>query len=171
MKYYLDANYALKIKYPDKIIAYMNRLHDLGLEAYEDPIDADFGTYRYIQERVRVKLMIDERARTPQAVMRVVQERCARMINVHANWSGGFQPGLRKAAIAALGGVTTMIGSTVYLGPGSAAYQTLSSVLPLEAPCEQLFNEFQSNTFAVADPYELRDGRYFIRDAPGLGGG
>lgn len=169
VRYYMDANYALKVKDPDRIVEYMNRLADLGLETYEDPIDADFSVYRYIQERVRVKLMIDERARTPKAVLRVIEARCARMVNIHANWAGGFQPALRKAAVAYAGGLATMIGSTWYLGPGSAAYQTLSSLLPIATPCEQLFNEVESDTTAVSDPYEIRDGKSFIPDRPGLG--
>lgn len=170
VRYYMDANYALKITEPDEVIAYMNRLYELGLEVYEDPLDADFSTYRYIRERSRVKIMLDEKARTPQAVLKIVLERCADQINIHANWAGGFQPALRKAAVAAAGGISTMIGSTSYLGPGSAAYQTLSSVLPVETPCEQTFSEaFDNETTAINNPYELRDGKSRVRDAPGLG--
>ena len=90
-------------------------------------------------------------------------------INVHANWAGGFGPALRKAQLAALAGLPTMIGSTVYLGSGSAAYQTLASVLPLDAPCEQQFSATRGRLSAIASPYELRDGNYYITDAPGLG--
>lgn len=169
VRYFMDANYALKVREPDAVIAYINRLHALGLEAYEDPIRADLATYRYIRERARARIMIDEKARTPEAVLAIIRERAAAMINIHANWAGGFGPALRKAQIAALADMPCMIGSTWYLGPGSAAYQTLSSVLPLEAPCEQLFNEVHDSSLAVRDPYEVRDGRSFIPDRPGLG--
>lgn len=169
VRYFMDANYALKVQDPDTVVGYINRLHALGLEAYEDPIRADLATYRYIRERVRARIMLDEKARTPEAVLGIVRERAASMINIHANWAGGFGAALRKAQIAAVADMPCMIGSTWYLGPGSAAYQTLSSVLPLEAPCEQLFNEVNENTAAVSDPYEVRDGRSIIPNRPGLG--
>ena len=169
VRYYMDANYALQIAEPDEIVLYLNELHKLGLEVYEDPIDADFATYRYIRERTPVRIMLDEKARTPQAVLDIIREQAADQINVHANWAGGFGPALRKAQLAALAGLPTMIGSTVYLGPGSAAYQTLASVLPLAAPCEQQFSATRGRLSAIASPYELRDGKYHIPDAPGLG--
>ena len=114
--------------------------------------------------------MLDDKARTPQAVMEIICEQAADQINVHANWSGGFAPGLRKARLAALGGMPTMIGSTYYLGPAAAAYQIMSSVLPLEAPCEQQFNGLHDEcTSIIHDPFPLADGAYTIPDRPGLG--
>lgn len=170
VKYYMDANYALKITDPDRIVAYINRLADLGLEAYEDPINADLATYRYISERVRAKIMIDEHARTPAAILQIIREKAAGMINIHANWAGGFQPALRKAALAATAGMPAMIGSGNYLGPGAAAYQILSSVLPIEIPCEQTFYLTECPAkHAIEKPFDLRDGKSFIPDTPGLG--
>ena len=167
--YYMDANYALKVEGADNIVKYMNELHALGLEVYEDPIDADFETYRYINDRTPVRLMIDEKARTPQAVMEIMRLKCAGQINIHANWAGGFQPGLRKARLAALAGMPTMVGGTLYLGPGSAAYAILASALPLEAPCEQRFSASTGRVSVIEDPFPLHDGQYHIPDKPGLG--
>ena len=167
--YYMDANYALQVTEPDEVVRYMDELHDLGLEVYEDPLDVDFATLRYIRERTKVRVMIDEYARTPEAVLKIIQERCADQINIHANWAGGFQPAIRKATLASVGGMRTMIGSTRYLGPGAAAYQTLASVLPGGAPCEQVYREVFGGKSAIPDPYEIREGRIYIRDAPGLG--
>jgi len=169
VRYYMDANYSIKIEDLDEVVAYMNKLHELGLEVYEDPLDVDFATLRYINDRTPVRIMIDERARTSEAVLRILQEQCAGQINIHANWSGGFQPGIRKAQLAAIGGMPTMVGSTRYLGPGAAAYQTMASALPLEAPCEQVYREVFGGKSAISDPYEIQEGKIFIRDAPGLG--
>jgi len=170
VRYYMDANYALQITDPDKIVDYMNDLHALGLEVYEDPVDAEFAVYRYIRERTSVRLMLDDKARTPAAVLDIVREKCADQINVHANWASGFQPALRKAALAWMGGMPTMVGSTYYLGPGSAAYQILSSVLPGNVPCEQKFSAHSKRgVSAVRNPFDLRDGKYTIADRPGLG--
>jgi L-alanine-DL-glutamate epimerase-like enolase superfamily enzyme len=169
VRYTMDANYALKITDPAKVADYMNELRALGLEIYEDPLDVDFAALRFIQERTPVRLMIDEHARTPEAVLRVIEARCARMINIHANWSGGFQPAIAKAALAHAAGMGTMIGSTRYIGPGYAAYQTMASVLPGGGLCEQVYGEVYGWQTLMPDPYEVREGRIYIRDASGLG--
>lgn len=166
--YYMDANYALKISEPDMIVKYLNKLEPLGLKVYEDPIQAPYSAYRYIREQTRVKLMIDEKARTLNAVLEVMREKCADMVNIHANWAGGFRSALRKAYLADLGGMATMVGSTTYLGPGAAAYQILSSILPRETPCEQIFDDVDGYRLAV-EPFVLKDGKYMMPDAPGLG--
>ena len=169
VRFTLDANYALKVTDLDEAAKYMDRLAELGLEVYEDPLPFDVDAYRYLNDRTRVRIMVDEYARTPEAVLRIVETRCADQINIHANWAGGFQPALRKAALAALGGLPCMIGSTKYLGPGAAAYMTLCSCLPLEGQCEQGFSDYLGWTSVIEEPYALRDGQYFIPDKPGLG--
>ncbi|MBI3919843.1 MAG: mandelate racemase/muconate lactonizing enzyme family protein [Armatimonadetes bacterium] len=168
VRFYMDANYGLKMT-PDEVISYIKELYEYGLEVYEDPIDTDWATYRYIRERIPARLMLDEKVRTPESIMEIVRERCAGQVNIHANWAGGFSPAIFKASLAALGGMPTMIGSTHYLGPGAAAYQILASVLPGDAPCEQLYMEVYGMQSAIPDPYEIREGKIFIRQAPGLG--
>jgi L-alanine-DL-glutamate epimerase-like enolase superfamily enzyme len=168
VRYCADANYSLKVEGIANIARYMDDLHALGLEIYEDPIPVDLATYRELRERTQVRIMIDEHARTAEDVMRIVQERAADQINIHANWAGGFRPAIRKAQIARLGGMLAMIGSVSYLGPGAAAYQTLASVVG-DAPCEQCFNDAVGRGPQVGTSYPLRDGKYFIADAPGLG--
>ena len=169
VRFTLDANYALKVTDLDEAARYMDRLAELGLEVYEDPLPFDIDAYHYLNERTRVRIMVDEYARTPQAVLRIIEKRAADQINIHANWAGGFQPALRKAALAALGGLPCMIGSTDYLGPGSAAYLTLCSCLPLAGQCEQGFVDYTAGPSVVKAPYALRDGQYLIPDKPGLG--
>lgn len=168
VRFYMDANYDLKMN-PDEVIAYINELARYGLDTYEDPIDTDWQTYRYIKDRIRAKLMLDEKAHTPEAILEIIQNRCAHQINIHADWAGGFQAGIQKAQLAAMGGMSTMIGSTHYFGPGAAAYQILASVLPGDIPCEQVYMEVYGMHSLIPDPYEIRDGKIFIRHAPGLG--
>ena len=168
MRFCLDANYSLKMD-PDEVIQYINALSKHGLDTYEDPIDSDWAGYQYICKHLKAKLMLDEKARTPQGVMEIVKHRCAHQINIHADWAGGFQAGIHKAQLAAMGDISTMIGSTHYLGVGAAAYQILSSVLPGNVPCEQVYMEVYGMKSYISDPYEIRDGKIFIRNAPGLG--
>ncbi len=168
VRYYADANYNLKIDRVPEIAAYMDELHALGLEVYEDPVRADLKTYRRLRESTGVRIMIDERARTIEDVQRIASEKAADQINIHANWAGGFSAAIRKAIAARLGGMLTMLGSVGYLGPGAAAYLTLSAVLG-GLPCEQCFNDVVGRGPLAGKPYPLRDGKYFIPDAPGLG--
>lgn len=161
-----DPNYALKVNGPDEAIAYLKEMGKHGLEVCEDPIKADFEVYKHIKDNSPVKLMLDDPVRTFDEVFEVVKIRCADQINIHANWSGGFQAGIRKANVAALAGIGTMVGSTRYVGIGCAAYQILSSVLPIDVPCEQ---SGPTQYSVVKEPFEMVDGNYIIPDKPGLG--
>jgi len=43
------------------------------------------------------------------------------------------------------------------------------AVLPGDIPCEQVYMEVYGMKSFITDPYEIRDGKIFIRQAPGLG--
>jgi len=49
IKFFMDANYALRMSC-NEVISYINELSKYGLIAYEDPIEADFDTYRSMKE-------------------------------------------------------------------------------------------------------------------------
>jgi len=113
--------------------------------------------------------LLDEKARSPEAVLKIAESKCAGFINIHANWAGGFQSGISKAVLAASADIPTLVGSTYYLGPGTAAYQILSSVLPLEAPCEQVDIGVYGMSGIAEKPYTISGGKIFISDKPGVG--
>lgn len=165
---FADPNYALNTD-ADGVVTYLNHLAPHGLAMCEDPIDADFKTYAEIRRRSKVPLMIDHHARTDKDVFDMANTRAADAINIHANWAGGFQPALRRAHLAALGGISVMIGSTHYLGVGAAAYQILSSLMPGDMPCEQVNVEVYGGKGIVKNPFEIRDGKILIEDRPGIG--
>lgn len=168
---FIDPNYALKEQHPDAVVKYLNRLHELGLEVCEDPIKTDWATFRYIKERTKVKIMIDECARSPESIMAIANAGCADLINIHANWAGGFQRALLKAGIAAVGGIECLVGSTFLLGMGVAGYRILTSLLPGNlAICEQENAVYCCQGFTVVKKeYEEVDGASLIPDTPGLG--
>ncbi len=168
MRFVIDPNEALKLD-PQGVVDYVNALRPEGLEICEDPIRTDWQTWAWMQQRTEVALMLDGPARTPQNVLEIVNHRCGRLINIHANWAGGFQAAIHKARIAELGGLETFIGSTYYSGIGTAAYQTLSAVLPGRHLCEQSNTSEDVCQLAVRQEYACRDGKIYIADAPGLG--
>lgn len=168
IRFFVDPNCSLKTDAAG-VVEYILKLADRGLDTIEDPIDCDWQTYRWIQDRIPVRLMIDGKARTPQAVLEIIAARCARAINIHANWASGFAPAIQKSTLAALGGLDTLIGSTYYLGFGVAAYQTLSAVIPSRHICEQVNISDDIKRIGVKKEYQTRDGRIHISREPGLG--
>lgn len=168
MRFIIDPNESLKMD-PQGVVDYINALAPHGLEICEDPIRTDWKTWAWMQQHTDVALMLDGPARTPGNVLDIVKHRCGRLINIHANWAGGFQAAIHKAHIAQLGGVETYIGSTYYSGIGTAAYQTLSAVIPGRHLCEQTNNSEDICQLAIRQEYTCRDGRIHIPDAPGLG--
>lgn len=168
MRFVIDPNEALAMD-PQGVVDYVNALRPHGLEICEDPIRTDWQTWAWMQQRTQVALMLDAPARTPRNVLEIVNHRCGRLINIHANWGGGFQAAIHKARLAELGGIETFIGSTYYCGIGTAAYQTLSAVVPGRHLCEQANTSEDVCQVAVRQEYRCQDGRIYISDAPGLG--
>lgn len=163
---FFDPNYALKVDGIDGTIEYLKEMHKYGLELCEDPIKVSFDDFKRIKDAVPVKIMLDEASRSPEKVMEIISKGCADVVNIHANWSGGFRPGILKSQIAATAGISTMIGSTCYTGIGNAAYQTLASVMQYDMPCEQ---SNAKDRKVVKEEYEFKDGKITISDQPGLG--
>jgi L-alanine-DL-glutamate epimerase-like enolase superfamily enzyme len=168
VKIFEDPNLGLRMT-GDELVVYLNRLAASGLALCEDPIDADLQTYADVRRRSRVPIMIDFRSRTVKQVAAILKAGAADAINIHANQAGGFQQGLQRAHFAWTAGVQSMVGSTLYLGTGTAAYNILSSLLPGNLPCEQLEIEVYGGTSAVRNRFPIRDGKIFIEDRPGIG--
>jgi len=170
IQFYIDPNYSLPVD-PDFIVHYLNSLHEVGLRVCEDPIDAELDFYREIQTRTAVEIMIDEKARTLSNVRQIGEAKCTRRINIHANWAGGFVQGLQRAQLAATYGMQAIIGSVRYLGIGTAAYQTMASLLPNAylSPCEQVNDTALVKHTVVKERYQTRDGKIHIPSTPGLG--
>lgn len=166
--FFIDPNCALNTD-AQGTVDYILKLTEFGLDTVEDPIDCDWQTYKWIQDRIPVRLMIDGKARTPESVLEIITAGCARAINIHANWASGFAPAIQKANLAALGGLDTLIGSTYYLGFGVAAYQTLAAVIPSRHICEQVNISDDIKRIGVKTEYTTQDGRIQISRQPGLG--
>lgn len=165
---YIDPNYGLEMT-PSEVIEYLNDLHRVGLEVCEDPVRGNLETYRSIQECTPVRLMLDQSARTLGDVLDIVNARCCQQINIHANWTSGFNGALRLANLAAVGGIECLIGSTIYLGIGNAACEILSGVLPGNCPCEQITAANYVGNAVVKEEFPTEDGKIYFPDKPGLG--
>lgn len=170
IQFYIDPNYTLP-QDTDFIVNYLNTLHKSGLRVCEDPIRADLGFYRELQTQTPVEIMLDEKARSLENVRKIGEAECTRRINIHANWAGGFIQGLRRAQLAAAYKMQSIVGSSRYLGIGTAAYQTLASLLPNAhlSPCEQVNDTAHVRHTVVKQRYRTHEGKIHIPSKPGLG--
>lgn len=170
IQFYIDPNYTLP-EDADFILNYLNRLHRSGLRVCEDPTNTELDFYRQIQACTPVEIMVDEKARTLANVRRIGESGCTRRINIHANWAGGFIQGMQRAQLAASYGIQSMIGSVRYLGIGTAAYQTMASLLPNAhlSPCEQVNDTAHVTHTVVKNRYLTKNGKIYIPDTAGLG--
>lgn len=83
--------------------------------------------------------------------------------------AGGIARAERVLDVAAAAGLDARLGSTVELGPGTAAGVALATSSPaVTYPCD-LVGPALYETEVLADPLSYRDGRLHARDAPGLG--
>ena len=101
--------------------------------------------------------------------------------NQHPNNQGGLATAIQIAAVAEAAGLTTAIGSSGRFGIQDAAFQTLSSVIGLSRPCEDIglipyFSgptkgeyAFEHEPTVIRKPYPIVDGVIHISDEPGLG--
>jgi O-succinylbenzoate synthase len=165
---YIDPNFGLDMEI-DEVVDYLNKLHKVGLELCEDPFDKSWEDFHYVKERTPVKIMADCKARTISDVVDIAAADAAEVVNIHANWAGGFKPALNKAMVGANYGIQTMVGSTFYTGVGVAAYKILSAALPGDMPCEQESAAECTTEFVVKKEFDVVDGCSLIPDSPGLG--
>jgi len=172
-RYLLDANYAYKsIEEAARTLAAVARF---GVFLAEDPIESTFDRYR---EELRpplnaagVRLMLDQQARDAGQIFAIASNKAADVVNFHANWHSGFAGLLAKATVAAAGGMSTFMGSSIYAGVADAANILLSSVLPGLVACEQVRgSDFYLDGDSVVKEFPpLVDGMYQVSDRPGLG--
>jgi muconate cycloisomerase len=171
-KFLFDANYAYKSA--DEAAEALAAVAPYGVFIAEDPIDAEMHVYGdTLKPRLNeagIKLMLDEKARDTACVVEIVNNNLADVINYHANWHSGFAGCLQRAALVSLNGLENYIGSSCYMGIADAANILLASITPNLIVCEQVrCADFYLQDSVVDDFYQLRDGRYYIPDLPGLG--
>ncbi|MHB0875643.1 MAG: mandelate racemase/muconate lactonizing enzyme family protein [Anaerolineae bacterium] len=158
----------------------MRRLAGLGVAVVEDLLDGGPEAYCELPRDLGPKIMVDNEAWWPN-VQRVVALGAADVINHHPNNQGGLGTALRVDAVATAAGLITAIGSSGLLGIQDAAFQTLSAVVGLQRPCEDIGllpycegptageYHWQGYPSAVAEPYPIVSGQVRIPARPGLG--
>jgi muconate cycloisomerase len=154
--------------------SFLNTLDNFGkckLNVIEDPVEGSCRDYAGLVGKTGVKIMVDEKARTVAGLVEVVRSGAADCVNHHPDNTGGLDILLKMSGICESFGMPSAVGGTGYLGIGTAAHQTLASVIGLSFPCGELCGVVDHGfEMALAkELYPVDDGEAIIPDLPGLG--
>ena len=143
----------------------------LGLDVIEDPLSGTLEEYRKLRADDGVKIMVDSGARTLRDVGAIISKGAADIINQHPCQQGGLERAKMVHSAACSMDIPTMIGGTGFLGVGTAAFQTLASVIGLDFPCGELCGIIDHGfpQKIVKELYAVENGNALIPNEPGLG--
>jgi L-alanine-DL-glutamate epimerase-like enolase superfamily enzyme len=155
-------------------------LQRLGIELFEDILDAPLAQIAVLRKKSGVRIMVDKQSYWPN-VREVVKCGAADVINHHPNLRGGLDLALKIDAVASAWGIPTAVGSSGVFGIQDAAFQSLGAVVGLSRPCEDIGlqpyysgptrgeYDFDRDPDLLRRPYPIVRGMIQIPDRPGLG--
>ncbi len=165
----LDANQGWTAK---QAVQAMRTLEEAGvvLELLEQPVKAaDISGLKYVTDRVNTPVMADESVFNPGQVFDLIQQRAADIINIKLMKTGGLSNAIRIADIAAIYGVSCMIGCMIESSISVAAAVHLAvaksdviTKVDLDGPSLGRFNP-------VTGGVHFNESEITISEAPGLG--
>lgn len=165
----IDANEAWS---PGMAVRMINALAGLDLEFVEQPVLADDVVgLAEVRGRVAIPICADQAARTPAAVLNVINNRAADIVSICPSDAGGLLAARKSAAIAEAAGLPVFIHSNVELGLATAAHLQLASVLPNCHYASQTEHQFLDGDIIAEGSLKKSGGRMEVPTAPGLGVG
>lgn|GEM_PF-1000237 len=151
-----------------------------NIYSFEDMLHATIDQLAQLRQRTGARIMVDRQAYWP-FVYKVISGHAADVINHHPNNQGGLATALQIDAVATAAGLETSIGSSGLVGIQDAAFQSLSTVISLTRPCEDIGlipyysgptkgeYDFDYEPSVIKNPYPIKDGIIYVPDLPGLG--
>ncbi len=155
-------------------------LTPLRIDVFEDMLSAPVDRIAELRKRTGARIMVDRQATWPY-VHEVVRSDAADVINHHPNNQGGLATALQIDAVATAAGLETAVGSSGLFGIQDAAFQTLSCVVGLPRPCEDIGlipyysgptkgeYPFDGEPSVLKATYPIEDGVICVPEEPGLG--
>ena len=155
----------------DSFLHTLDAFDKCALNVIEDPIKGTCRDYADLVGKTAVKIMVDEKARTIAGLVEVVKSDAADFVNHHPDNAGGLDIFLKMSGICESFGIPSAVGGTGYLGIGTAAHQSLASVIGLSFACGELCGVVDHGfEMALAKTlYPVDAGEAIIPDIPGLG--
>lgn len=164
----VDANMGWRT--PKEAIRNIKLLQPHALHSVEQPLPrSDFDGLRSVRTAVDVPIMLDESIWGPDDAWRALQEGVADMLNVYVSESGGLTNASLIMRMAALSGVSCVIGAMPELGIGTAAAVHLGVSAPnLSDPCDACGVSYHE-VDVINEELHIRDGTIRPLEGPGLG--
>ncbi len=164
----VDANMAFTE--PKLVLNLSERLFDLNVISLEQPLGPrNFEGLKFLRERSRVPIMIDESVWDPADALEAVRAGIADIMNVYVSEAGGLSKSRLIADICDIAGIGFCIGSMPELGVGTAAVRHLGMAVPVVSqPCDLIGNTYFADDI-ICETLPVRDGFAYFIDGPGLG--
>jgi L-Ala-D/L-Glu epimerase len=152
----------------------------LGVDYFEDMLDADNQQIAQLRKLTGARIMIDRQAWWPH-IHDIIAAGAADIINHHPNNQGGLAAALQIDSVATAAGLQTAVGSSGVFGIQNAAFMQLATVIATSRPCEDIgllpyFSgptareyAFDRKPSVIQNPYPIHHGHIHVPDAPGLG--
>lgn len=156
----VDANTAWT---PKEAVEKLHALEPYALELVEQPVAAgDLEGLRYIRDRVKVPIIVDESVRRAEDIPRLVGY--VDGINIKLMKSGGLREALRMIHVARAHGLRVMLGSMIESSLANTAAAHLAALVD--------YVDLDGHLLIENDPFRglrVDRGRLVLPDRPGLG--
>ncbi|GAA0605155.1 L-Ala-D/L-Glu epimerase [Virgibacillus siamensis] len=132
----LDANQGWQAKEAVRAIRKMEEL-DLNIELIEQPVHKDdFEGLKYVTDNTATPIMADESVFSPDDAKRLLEMHAADLINIKLMKAGGIHHAMKMAKLAAVYGVTCMVGSMIETKIGITAAAHFAASQPNIRYCD-----------------------------------
>ena len=174
----IDANEGYELR--SKAIDVTRRMEEYDIAYMEQPV-ADRDDLAVVADKVRVPIMADEGAWTPQSVLELDERNAAELFSLYVTKPGGLHRAHRVGVVGEAVGMRCDIGGSIEMGIGNAANLHLgaavsiagmASVTPVNRPAEAYDGEIAGVYYEddiVEEPFTYEDGEVLVPSGPGLG--
>jgi muconate cycloisomerase len=174
----VDANQAWPT--PKHAIAILERLEEYHVRFAEQPVEG-LARMAQVTQAVKIPIMADESAWTPQDVLEISERRAANLISLYTTKPGGLFKAKKVAAVAEAAGLPMNVNGSHETGVGNAANLHLvastravteSGVFPVTTLAGREQTRMAGKVYLddiITEPFHYRDGCLVAPDKPGLG--
>ena len=165
---FLDVNQQWSTKEAIRAIRMLEE--DVEILLVEQPTPKwDLEGLRLVTESVNTPIAADEAVFSIQDISLLALNRSVDLITVYAQKPGGILRGHEAIKLSNAMGLDCFMGSYIELGVGTSATAHLAASIPvLKYPC-YMYGQFKYQQDVLAEPFDIKDGKFKVPDGPGLG--
>jgi galactarate dehydratase (D-threo-forming) len=153
----------------EQSIQFLRKIEKYGVDGVETPIPAKDIDGKVAIKRA-VKIPILEHVSDPDFALACVRTGAVDVFNIALVSCGAFDRMVRVAAVAEAAGIPCLIGSTLELGPGTAAQAHFgAAALTIGSYPNDLVGPLMYQHDVIRRPWSYTQGSLALGDGPGLG--